>query len=197
MLYEIEQWPAFTVCGFKTRLKSDTADHFIPQLWQCAHKDGSLETLTALLHKADLRPTGLLGVCADLNNGRETDYYLAVTTHVDIPNHKALATPQDMACLEVPRALWAIFSADGELSQAMQKTVDTVYRNWPLGRDYLPRPGLPILECYFGSNRQEIWVAVQKTNSISCGKTNGAMLKHATCNSVKTAFSMPAENTTA
>ena len=162
MQYELENWPAFTVCGFKTRLKSQTAPNFIPQLWKCAFEDGSIQRLLDLLHKTDLRPAGLLGVCHSMDRD-EMDYYLAVTIHVDTPNHKKMTdVPNDMTLLEIPAARWAIFNADGPLPQAIQNAVDSISTHWPLAPAYALRPDLPMLESYHADNRQEIWVAIQK-----------------------------------
>lgn len=163
MQYELETWPAFTVCGFKTRLKSETAPKFISQLWKCAFEDGSIKRLFDLLHKTDLRPAGLLGVCHSVDQ-TELDYYVAVTIHVNAPNHKKTITvPDDMAELEIPAAQWAIFNADGPLPESVQNTVDRIFTHWPLVPEYALRTDLPVLECYHPENRQEIWVAVKNS----------------------------------
>ncbi|MDP4091351.1 MAG: AraC family transcriptional regulator [Bacillota bacterium] len=162
MNYQIEQWPAFTITGFKKRVKTDDAFNIVPQLWNTAWSDGTMGKLFELFKHGDYRPSGFLGVAVEerRGNSEEMDYYLAVTTHVDVPQCKNVETPEGMSSLEFPPAAWVIFDASGELPDAVQKVYKNFYTEW------LPNSGyglvdLPIVECYMQENRQEVWVAIK------------------------------------
>lgn len=161
MNYQIEQWPAFTVTGLKKRIKTSEAFDIVPQIWDLAGKDGTMEKLFELLARADSRPAGLLGISAGghWGNSEEMDYYLAVTTHVDVPECKKVETPANMVSMEFSKATWAIFEANGESPHAVQQVYKKFYTEW------LPNSGyelddLPVIECYLQNNKQEVWISV-------------------------------------
>ncbi|MBB6215348.1 AraC family transcriptional regulator [Anaerosolibacter carboniphilus] len=162
MNYKIEQWPAFTISGIRKRMNTDEAFQIIPQLWETAGSDGTMQRLFELLSQADMRPAGLLGVSAggQWGNSEEMNYYLGVTTHVDSPDCAKVIPHDSMDELSLSKATWAIFEANGSLPEAVQNIYKKFYTEW------LPNSGydlddLPVIECYLQDNKQEVWIAIK------------------------------------
>ena len=65
MSYQIEQWPAIKVAGIRRRIKTDQAFGQIPQMWDTAWKDGTMNLLTDLFRKTDYRPAGFIGMSGE------------------------------------------------------------------------------------------------------------------------------------
>lgn len=132
MNYQIEQWPAFTVSGFKKRICTKDAFSLVPQIWNAAWNDGTMLRMTELFKQADYRPSGLLGISDGYSWGEseEMDYYLAVTTHVDVPQCKRLDVLEGMSTVEFPQATWVMLEANGELPDAVQQMYKKFYTEW-------------------------------------------------------------------
>ena len=161
MNYQIEQWPAFKVMGISHKVKSSTAFEVIPKIWENAWKDGTMNRF--IENFPDYRPAGFLGIAAggQWGDSEEMNYILAVTNHVDVPECKHLPAIDGMQEFSYPEATWAIFEANGELPNAIQKIYKQFYTEW------LPNSGyklanLPVIECYKQENQQEVWIAVVK-----------------------------------
>lgn len=161
MNYQIEKWPAFTVAGFSTRLKTDEAFERVPQIWDTAWADGTMQRFIEFF--PDYRPAGFLGIASGGNWGDsdEMEYILAVTNHVDTQDCTPVPALDGMTEFSYPCATWAIINADGELPRAVQDIYSQFYAEW------LPSSGyrlsnLPVLECYLGENHQEVWIAIEK-----------------------------------
>ncbi len=155
MNYQIEDWGAFSIVGFKKRVNTADAFKEIPEIWETTGKNGNMNRLIEMWIAADSRPSGLLGVCVGGNwgNSEEFDYYLAVTSNIE--------PPDDMVKFHFPKATWVIFDASGELPDAVQEIHKRFFTEW------LPNSGyeldnIPTIECYFQENRQEVWVAIVK-----------------------------------
>lgn len=162
MNYQIEKWPALTISGIKKKVKTDEAFQVIPKIWDTAGRDGTMKKLFELLMKADMRPAGLLGVSVggQWGESEEMDYYLGVTTHVDVTECKEVTAPSQMDQLKLPKATWAIFKANGPLPESVQDIYKKFYTEW------LPNSGyelddLPVIECYFQDERQEVWIPIK------------------------------------
>ena len=162
MNYQIEQWPAFTISGIRKRIETEKAFQVIPGIWETAGNDGTMEKLFGLWSQTDMRPVGLLGVSAggQWGDSEEMDYYLGVTTYVDVPECTKVITPEDMDELQLPKAIWVIIEANGELPDSIQNVYKNFYTEW------LPNSGydlddLPVIECYLQDNRQEVWIAIK------------------------------------
>lgn len=163
MNYRVEEWPAFTVAGFRTQMRTDEVFARVPGLWKDAWGDGRIKALHALFMQADYRPEGYLGVAAGGRWSEEgmVDYYMGVTTWVDVPEVARVQTPQGMEQLDMPAATWVILEANGEPGVAMQQAYKAFYGEW------LPQSGyvladVPVLESYMTEGRQNIWIAVEK-----------------------------------
>lgn len=163
MNYQIEQWPAFKIAGFKHDLKTDEAFKVVPQIWDTAWKDGTMNRLMELFRKTDYRPAGFIGsaIGGQWGNSEEMVYLIGVTNHVDVENCIHIPAPDGMVEVGVKAATWAIFEANGDLPDAVQNIYKQFYSEW------LPQSGyqlddLPVLECYMQDKRQEVWIAVTK-----------------------------------
>lgn len=165
MNYQIEQWPAFTISGIKKRIQTEKAFQIVPEIWKTAGKDGTMQQLFELWSQADMRPVGLLGVSVggQWGNSEEMDYYLGVTTHVDVPECTKIVTPKHMVEIHLPKSTWVIIEANGVLPDSIQNTYKNFYTEW------LPNSGynlddLPVIECYLQDDRQEVWIAIKPSD---------------------------------
>lgn len=163
MNYQVECWPAFKVVGISNRIKTDRAFELVPQIWDKAWKDGTMQKFMNFF--PDYRPAGFLGIVAGSKGGNseEMDYILAVTTHVDTPDCAYIPASEEMSEFSYPAATWAIINADGELPNAVQDVYHKFYSEW------LPSSGyklsdLPVIECYMQEDRQEVWIAIEETD---------------------------------
>ncbi len=162
MNYQIENWPAFIVSGIKKEIKTDEAFKVIPEIWETAGRDGTMKQLFELWRQADMRPVGLLGISVggQWGTSEEMEYYLGVTTHVDVPDCIKVNPSCNMDELQLPRATWVILEANGPLPEAVQGIYKKFYSEW------LPNSGydlddLPVIECYLQNNKQEVWIPVK------------------------------------
>jgi AraC family transcriptional regulator len=162
MNYRIEQWPAFTISGIRRRINTDEAFQLIPQIWETAGRDGTMQQLFDLWSEADMRPVGLLGISTggQCGNSEEMDYYLGVTTYVHTPECVKVTTPSHMNEFQFPKATWAIFEANGALPEAVQNIYKKFYTEWLPNSSY-ELDDLPVIECYLQDNRQEVWIAIK------------------------------------
>lgn len=161
MNYRVEQWPAFTVAGFKIPMRTEEAFAKVPGIWKDAWTDGRIKRLHQLF--ADYRPEGFLGIGAggQWGGSEMMDYYLAVTTWVDRPDAPKVETPKDLDELTLPAATWVIVEANGNPNEVIQPMYKALYTQW------LPSSGytladLPVIECYMQDGRQTIWLGVDK-----------------------------------
>ena len=160
MKYQIEQWPTFTVFGIAQKIKTNEAFKLVPQIWEKAWKDGTMQTFIAFF--PDYRPSGFLGIASGGQWGAsdEMEYILAVTSHVDTCGCNHVPTPTGMTEFSYPSATWVIINADGALPKSIQTVYQKFYAEW------LPNSGyklanLPVFECYMQENRQEVWIAIE------------------------------------
>lgn len=160
MKYQIEHWPAFKVAGIANRIKTDRAFELVPQIWDTAWKDGTMQKFIEFF--PDYRPAGFLGIAAGGQWGAsdEMDYILAVTNHVDSQDCTHVPAPAGMEGFSYPAATWVVINADGELPKSVQEVYQKFYSEW------LPNSGfklsnLPVIECYMQENRQEVWIGIE------------------------------------
>lgn len=163
MEHRMEAWPSFTVAGYKVPMRTDAAFDEVPKLWTAVYQDGRIQTIFGLFQQADYRPAGIVGVAAvgQKSDAEMMDYYLGVTTHVDRPGVAHVQAPEGMEELTVPAATWVIMPTQGDPYEVVQPAYKQFYAKW------LPTSGytladLPVIECYFPDNRQEVWFAVEK-----------------------------------
>jgi len=80
MNYQIVQFPAFKVVGITNRVNTLEAFKIVPQIWENAWKDGTMNSFIELFKKSDYRPAGFLGMCAGgkWGNSEEIDVQFKV-----------------------------------------------------------------------------------------------------------------------
>ncbi len=163
MNYQIEQRPAFKIAGIRKNMATAEAFQIIPQIWDTAWEDGTMNRLMELLRKNDCRPAGFLGLAigGQWGNSEDMDYCIGVTNYVDTLSCNYVPVPEGMEEIEIPSVTWAVFNADGKLPDAVQKIYKQFYTEW------LPNSGyeledLPAIESYMQDNRQEVWIAVKQ-----------------------------------
>lgn len=163
MNYQIEEFPEFKVCGMANKVETSKAFELIPQIWNNAWQDGTISKLLTLFQKTDYRPAGLLGISVGTISGESEsmNYILGITNHVNVSDCKYISPLEDMEEFTYPAATWAVFEANGELPDAVQKVYKYFYSEW------LPNSGyqlaeLPVIECYMQDNQQEVWIAILK-----------------------------------
>lgn len=148
--YRVERHESFRVVGVSAPLEQDLEQNFrtVPQLWQKASEDGTIQRLAALM---DAPPMGLLGisVCGEAERWR---YYLAVSSSKDAG---------ELETYVVPSFDWAVFPGTGlEGFQDLERRIVT---EWLPASGYEYADG-PDLEVYLDPNpenaRYEIWIPV-------------------------------------
>ncbi len=153
MEYRIEKKDAFRIVGLGTPLSQEMEENFrvIPQKWQQAGQDGTLQTLCGLMEG-----TGVLGVSMmqeDANSGR---YLIAV------PSSQPASPPFEEAI--VPAATWAVFQGQGA-PQSIQQLQSRIMTEWFPSSGYEFGKG-PDIEVYLDNNpaesKYEVWVPVVK-----------------------------------
>ena len=154
MNYRIETKEAFRIVGKSFPLSREIEQNFleVPQMWQGAVLDGTIEKIISLMNR---EPQGVLGVSA-CSDDEEWRYYIAVSTSSEIDNSLEEYT--------IPGCMWAIFpgAGTGKSIQELEKRIVT---------EWLPTSGYeftygPDVEVYFNPDPQntvyEVWIPVKK-----------------------------------
>lgn len=154
MNYRIETRKAFRIVGKSFPLSREIERNFaeVPQMWQGAVEDGTIEKIVSLMNG---EPRGVLGVsvCTD---GEEWRYYIAVSSAVEI----------DDALEEyvVPGCTWAVFPGSGT-GKSIQELEGRIVTEWLPTSGYEFTNG-PDIEVYFEPNPKntayEVWIPVRK-----------------------------------
>lgn len=154
MNYRIETRKAFRIVGKSFPLSREIEHNFaeVPQMWQGAVEDGTIEKIVSLMNG---EPRGVLGVsvCTD---GEEWRYYIAVSSAAEI----------DDALEEyvVPGCTWAVFPGSGT-GKSIQELEGRIVTEWLPTSGYEFTNG-PDIEVYFEPNPEntayEVWIPVRK-----------------------------------
>ena len=154
MNYRIETRKAFRIVGKSFPLSRQIERNFaeVPQMWQGAVEDGTIEKIVSLMNG---EPRGVLGVsvCTD---GEEWRYYIAVSSAAEI----------DDALEEyvVPGCTWAVFPGSGT-GKSIQELEGRIVTEWLPTSGYEFTNG-PDIEVYFEPNPEntayEVWIPVRK-----------------------------------
>ncbi len=139
MNYQIEKWPAFTVAGYETKVRTDEAFTIVPKLWADAQSNGTFPALIEVLQKADSRPSGVLGIAfgGHWGGNETTEYLMGVTVYVDAPGSKRTPIPDGMKGREIPAATWAIIQCEGELPSSVQDVYKEFYTGWLPNKNFV------------------------------------------------------------
>ena len=152
--YRIEEKAAFRIVGVSHPLDKEIENNFaaVPQMWQNAAINGTLEKITPLMNN---QPMGVLGVSV-CNDKEEWRYFIAVSSSADTGNSLDEYT--------VPACTWAIFSGTGT-GVSIQELEQRIITEW------LPTSGFefdnaPDIEVYLNpdpNNMQyEVWLPIRK-----------------------------------
>ena len=154
MNYRKETRKAFRIVGKSFPLSREIERNFaeVPQMWQGAVEDGTIEKIVSLMNG---EPRGVLGVsvCTD---GEEWRYYIAVSSAAEI----------DDALEEyvVPGCSWAVFPGSGT-GKSIQELEGRIVTEWLPTSGYEFTNG-PDIEVYFEPNPEntayEVWIPVRK-----------------------------------
>lgn len=154
MNYRIEAKESFRIVGVSCALDKEVEKNLtaVPQLWQKAAVNGTLEKIIPLMNH---QPMGVLGV-STCNDKEEWRYFIAVASSCNIDN--------SLDEYVVPACTWAIFSGVGT-GLSIQKLQQRVITEW------LPTSGFefadaPDIEVYLNSDpnnmQYEVWVPIKK-----------------------------------
>lgn len=160
--YRIENKGAFRIVGKSYPLSREIEQNFlqVPQMWQDAVLDGTIEKIISLMNNA---PQGVLGVSA-CSDAEEWRYYIAVSSTADID--------ASLEAYIIPAGLWAVFPGAGT-GKSIQELERRIVTEWLPTSGYEFTEG-PDIEVYFNPNPEntayEVWIPVQK----SC--RNGSIL---------------------
>lgn len=152
--YRIENKGAFRIVGKSYPLSREIEQNFlqVPQMWQNAVLDGTIEKIISLMNNA---PQGVLGVsaCSDAEDWR---YYIAVSSTTDIDT--------SLETYIIPAGLWAVFPGAGT-GKSIQELERRIVTEWLPTSGYEFTEG-PDIEVYFNPNPEstayEVWIPIQK-----------------------------------
>lgn len=154
--YRVETKDAFRIVGVSAPLYGEIENNFmvVPQLWQSAVSDGTMEKLAGMM---DTPPMGLLGVTA-CNDREQWKYFIAVSTSKSSEAYEEYT---------VPAATWAIFAGSGT-NLSVQELERRIIMEW------LPNSGYeydnaPDIEVYLNPDPEnaqfEVWIPVKKSRN--------------------------------
>lgn len=157
MNYRIEKKDAFKIVGVRQHFAMNIEDSFanVPLFWQTTAQSGAIPRLCALMNR---EPYGVLGVSTCMN-GKDFDYYIAVSTQSE--------TPEGFADYVVPECTWAIFECIGPMPAAIQTLQKRIVAEWLPSSGY-EYANAPDIEVYLEGNQQaedykcEVWLPVVK-----------------------------------
>ncbi|MCI9264571.1 MAG: AraC family transcriptional regulator [Oscillospiraceae bacterium] len=153
MNYRTEEKAAFRIVGISHPLDKEIEKNFaaVPQMWQSAAANGTLERLLPLMTG---QPMGVLGVSA-CNDKEEWRYFIAVSSssHMEEPLEEYV----------VPACTWAIFSgADSGIS--IQELEQRIITEWlpTSGYEFADAPDIEVyLDPDPSNTRYEVWLPVR------------------------------------
>ncbi len=136
MNYKIETKDAFRIVGVKKHFPMDVEENFaeVPRFWQETAWAGAIPKLCDLLNRP---PFGIMGVSTCMN-GKDFDYYIAVTSDKPVPD--------GMTEYEIPACTWAIFECVGPMPTAIQQLQTRIVSEWlPVsGYEYAAAPDIEV-----------------------------------------------------
>lgn len=155
MNYRIEERAAFRIVGISHPLHKEIEKNFstVPQMWQEAAMNGTVEKLAALMNG---QPMGVLGVSV-CNDEEEWRYYIAVASSAEIGQ-------SSFEEYIIPAGTWAIFSGTGT-GASIQELEQRIVTEWlpTSGYEYANAPDIEVYINPDPSNAQyEVWIPVNK-----------------------------------
>ncbi|MDQ0428931.1 AraC family transcriptional regulator [Planomicrobium stackebrandtii] len=138
MKYRIVEKESFQAVGMKREFSLSNGENMagIPQMWQELNQAGTSSTI-AQLNDGDIK--GLLGICADYQDGGTMDYWIAAESTASVP--------EGFSRLEVPASKWGVFEVHGAMPDAMPKVWKQIFSEWFPSNQY-ENAGTAELEVY-------------------------------------------------
>lgn len=161
MDYKIIEKSAFKVIEKVERHEISDSQHLntIPEFWERAHRDGTIETLLGLTSDR----SSIFGICygGNLTDEKSFDYGIGVLCD---DNGQA---PEGFRIEEIPARTWAVFETRGAMPEAIQRLWHNICAEFFPTSDYQPTYEMDV-EVYTAGDmtspdyRSEIWVPVVK-----------------------------------
>ena len=156
--YRIEEKAAFRIVVVSHPLDKEIEKNFktVPQMWQNAAMNGTIEKLAPLMND---QPMGVLGVSV-CNDKEDWRYFIAVSSSADADN----ALDEYI----IPACTWAVFSGTGT-GMSIQELEQRIVTEW------LPTSGFeydnaPDIEVYLNPDpndmQYEVWVPVKPVRKV-------------------------------
>lgn len=138
MKYRIVEKERFQAIGVKREFALSNGENMagIPQMWQDLNGAG---TSSAIAQLNDGKIKGLLGICADYQDGRTMDYWIAADS--------TAGAADGFSRLEVPASKWGVFEVRGAMPDAMPKVWKQIFSEWFPSNQY-ENAGTAELEVY-------------------------------------------------
>lgn len=111
----------FLVAGFELRTTTRDGRNFaeIPRFWQQVMAQGQIDRIPD--RKS---PDAILGICMDFDADGSFSYIIGA----EVSGSDNL--PDDMVAKTIPAGRYAVFTARGEMPDAIQQTTRTIYGEW-------------------------------------------------------------------
>ncbi|UFT98485.1 AraC family transcriptional regulator [Radiobacillus kanasensis] len=157
MQYRIVEQEAFQIVGIRRRfsIENEENNREIPKMWDEINGQGTDQVLFSL-NNGPVK--GVLGVCADHQESKSVEYWIAAAHEGDVP--------EEFESLEVPKSKWAIFEVHGPMPDSMQNVWKQIYSEWFPSSGY-QHAGTPELEVYSDDDPfspdlySEIWIPIK------------------------------------
>lgn len=158
MKYRIVEKESFQAIGVKREFSLGDGENMsgIPQMWMEVNGDGTSDAI-AELNDGEIK--GLLGICANYQNGATMDYWIAADT--------TQQAPEGFLQLEVPASKWGVFEVRGAMPEAMPKVWKQIFSEWFPSNQY-ENAGTAELEVYPAGDAysddyvSEIWIPLKR-----------------------------------
>ncbi|GAE85884.1 GyrI-like domain-containing protein [Bacteroides reticulotermitis] len=156
MKYRTVNLDAFSVIGVKNFTSIENGENFIkiPQMWASLPE----ETMNRLGELSNLKPSGVLGICAEMHDNG-FDYWIAAATTKECP--------AGFEKLDIPAAHWIVFEITGAMPKAIQDGCRYIFNEWFPSSGY-QHADAPEIEWYSDGDmsssdyKSEIWIPVIK-----------------------------------
>lgn len=158
MKYRIVEKESFQAIGVKREFSLQGGENLsgIPEMWMEMNQDGMSEKIANL---QDGAINGLLGICANFEDGTTMDYWIAAES--------AQPVPEGFQQVEIPASKWGVFEVHGAMPDAMPKVWKQIFSEWFPSNQY-ENAGTAELEVYPAGDAysdeyvSEIWIPLKR-----------------------------------
>jgi AraC family transcriptional regulator len=161
MNYRIVEKAEFRIVGLMKRVSLiyEGVNPEIAAMWQSLDE----EKISVLKALSTVEPKGFISASTNFSEGRldggALDHYIGVAT--------TQPSPKDLAQLDVPASIWAVFESVGPFPETLQNIWGRIYSEWFPSSTYQQAQGPEILwneskEMDSPTFRSEIWIPVAR-----------------------------------